>query len=123
MGEKAKSDANKLYGAAMTELRENHRDEFEKILVVKYSEAGKTYKKRLTAEERAKVEEDAKVERARKQIQQLQEEFGDKLNEVVDAEPDPTAVPPNAGERQKGHPEGGGADLSRPGGAPAGPGF
>ena len=60
-----------IYTEATTELREAHKDEFQAILERRYAEAGLTYVRRLTAEERKAVVEAEKREKARAKLEEL----------------------------------------------------
>lgn len=78
---KQSSDANRLYGKAMTALREAHKDEFRDLLEKAYSDEGLTYRVRLTAEERAEKEAAERLAKAKAKADALRAEFGDALFE------------------------------------------
>ena len=65
---------NKAYGKATTKLRENHREEFEKLVTEEYAAVGLVFKKRKTAEERAEQERQERIERARAAYTKLMED-------------------------------------------------
>lgn len=67
--------SNRLYTEATTELREAHKDEFQAILERRYAEAGLTYVRRLTAEERKAVVEAEKRAKAKAKLEALYEQF------------------------------------------------
>lgn len=67
--------SNRIYTEATTELREAHKDEFQVILERRYAEAGLTYVRRLTKEERAAVVEEEKREKAKAKLEALYEQF------------------------------------------------
>lgn len=63
MGESRLS--NKLYTAATRRLRERFAEEFQDILADEYEKAGLTYKRRLSADERAEQERQKAIAKAR----------------------------------------------------------
>ena len=75
MGEKP--NRNKLYAKATASLREKHRSEFEALLHEEYKAAGLTYRRRLTAEERAERDKRIAETKAAQKVMKIQEEFPD----------------------------------------------
>ena len=76
---KPSNQRNKLYAAATAELRESHRAEFDSLVEKQYVNAGLTYTRRLSAEERAERDAAIKLEKARQKAAKLKAEFGDDL--------------------------------------------
>lgn len=80
---KEQSKASKLYNQATTLLRDEHRDEFERILAELYQNNGMTYTKRKTPEERAAEKRQAELAKARQQVQSLHEKYPELLEPPV----------------------------------------
>ncbi len=70
------SMSSKLYGQAMTELRARHAEEFAEILEGLYKEAGLSYVRKLTKEEREAKAAAEKQAKAAEQIAKLVEQYG-----------------------------------------------
>lgn len=79
--EKKQSDSNRRYTEATRRLREAHADEFQALLEKVYAEEGATYKRRLTAEERAEKQEQERKAAAARKIEALLEQYPDLLDE------------------------------------------
>lgn len=76
---KQRVPSGKLRDEADRRLRERYPMEAEEILRQVYEDAGFTYRRRLTPEERAEQTRLEKVAKARAQVQQLLDELGDEV--------------------------------------------
>lgn len=79
MDEETKVTSSRLYSAAVRELRQRHEEEFLAILESLYSEHGMTYKRRLSAEERAEMVEAAARAKAAERVAALVDRFGPEI--------------------------------------------